>query len=136
METLGGNDRAALQEAGRTLERDTDGRWLADAAAGMDAKQLIVDAARTPAQAQSLLDAGSDTVLIYLAASEEACRRRYAEREDPVDAGIDFDQMLQGELPLQPELRTLAHCAIETDNLQAEQVVEYAMRFLVDVARK
>jgi shikimate kinase len=130
MEELDADDRAALQEAGRTLERRTQGRWLAEAAIRMDAEQLVVDAARTPAQAQGLLNVGPSTKLIYLAASEDTCRRRFFERNDPVDTGIDFDEMLAGELPLLPELRQLADLAIETDELAAQEVAAGARHFL------
>lgn len=126
----GGGDRRALQRAGRALEQRTQGRWLAEAAADLGAENLVVDAARTPDQARALLETARKAVLVYLAASEETCRRRYAERVDPADLGVDFDRMVAGELPLQPELRALADLVIDTDRVSVEEVADSAAHFL------
>jgi adenylosuccinate synthase len=80
-------ERAALQEAGEALDRETGGEWVADAAAeAMEADPnsefLLIDSARIPEQVEKLRDRfGSARVLhVHLTAPDKVLEERYLAR--------------------------------------------------------
>ncbi len=129
-ETLPGDDRADLQASGRELERRTGGHWLSEAAARIGDRPAIVDAARTAAQVQALVNMPRQVHTIYLAASEQSCRRRFQTRDDPADSFQSFDQLIAGELPLRRELREMTDLVVETDGLGVKEVRDVVLRYL------
>lgn len=83
-------ERAALQRAGDALDRQTNGRWVAEALARelqrlpADA-QVLVDAVRLEAQLVALRKAfGPRVIHVHLTAPEQSLERRYARRAGPV----------------------------------------------------
>ncbi|PVE22717.1 adenylosuccinate synthase [Microvirga sp. KLBC 81] len=84
-------ERAALQEAGDALDRETSGAWVADAAAeAMEANPgsefLLIDSARIPGQVERLRDRfGRVRVLhVHLTAPDEVLEQRYLARHKEV----------------------------------------------------
>jgi shikimate kinase len=127
----GADTRAALQSSGAELERESDGQWLAAAAVSYGQRPLIVDAAKTEAQLKGLIELQEATQTIYLDASEKICRERYSQRNDPVDQGQGFDELMQGELAEQPGLKRLADVVIDTGGRSPEEVGEAALAVLL-----
>ena len=84
-------ERAALQEAGEQLDRDTGGAWVAEALSREAAELsehavLIVDAVRIPGQVEALRESfGRQVVHIHLTASDGALRARYEARKGTTD---------------------------------------------------
>jgi adenylosuccinate synthase len=80
------DERRALQDYGDTLDAQTDGSWIARAAAQYVSKEagmglVIVDAVRIQRQIDALREAfGADVVHLHLYSSEEVLARRYANR--------------------------------------------------------
>lgn len=78
----GSSSRASLQLMGERLDKDTDGRWVADAL-GRRLSELpedalvVVDSARIPNQIEGLRDAyGRRVVHIHLTAPRDELARR------------------------------------------------------------
>ena len=95
--------RAQLHSFGVSLERDTDGRWLADAlpAPGEGARRaIVVDAAETRAQLSGLRSwAGAAPCHIHLEAARHERQRRFAARRGGRgDAEEEFAQAAAQEL--------------------------------------
>src|SRR2546428_714002 len=79
-------DRAALQAFGETLDRESDGRWLADDVAVAASRLpedaiVVVDAARILGQVEALRQAyGRRVTHVHLYAPDDELRRRYKRR--------------------------------------------------------
>lgn len=137
-------DRSALQQAGETLDRTTEGTWIAreltraltqSPAAGdevPDGARVLVDSVRTAAQIEAIRQAfGHRVVHVHLTAPESALAKRYASREtamhelpsyaelreDPTEAAVD-------------ELRRTADIVIDTLLSTADDVVVRAAAHL------
>jgi adenylosuccinate synthase len=100
-------DRAALQTLGEALDRDTDGRWLADDVAVATSRLsedaiVVVDSARILGQVEALRRAfGRRVTHVHLHAPDDELRRRYRRRRgrdlpsydevrrNPTEAAID-----------------------------------------------
>ncbi len=100
-------DRTALQRFGESLDRDSGGRWLADAVAVAASRQpedalIVVDSARILGQIEALRQAfGRRITHVHLYAPDDELRRRYRRRRardlpsyddvrrNPTEAAID-----------------------------------------------
>ena len=76
-----------MQRAGQRLDRETDGRWLAEALsqrlASLPANEMVVvDSVRIGAQVAALRRSGWVVTHIHLEASEGTLKARYAKRGD------------------------------------------------------
>lgn len=118
---LGLGSRTELQEAGRTLEKQTQGKWLVEAVMQewyTGVARLVVDAVRTELQSTRLTSLlGPSGVLLHLAASLDERRRRFEARktEDDADRGLTFDQAVASEIDLDTDrLRLSAELVIDT----------------------
>ena len=77
--------RQPAQRAGQRLDKETDGRWLAQALVqramnSPSVELFVVDAVRTPEQVKFLRQSGMSVIHVHLAASEPTLARRYAGR--------------------------------------------------------
>jgi adenylosuccinate synthase len=81
------DSREALQTFGELVERETGGRWLADAVArlrSLGGYRLVIDSARTRLQLKSISDALPDEVAhVHLTADADELRRRLALSQEP-----------------------------------------------------
>ena len=131
-ESLGGDDvdRAELQRRGAELDRRSGGRWLLEyLQRGLEADQRVVlDAARTRIQTEPLLEQIRATVLVYLDATTETRKRRYAlgQRTDPVKRSISFAEAMRHPTEVEAiTLRAMAHHVVDTNELTVADVVEH-----------
>ncbi len=79
------DSRSALQEFGRTIDRQTRGRWLADAVSEHiyeGARPVVIDSVRTRMQLRHVRDLlGSGALHVHLTAEEAVLRDRFLERD-------------------------------------------------------
>ncbi len=93
------NERDALIEAGKELDRRTDGRWVSDGitryVAEHQAKDVIlVDAVRTPGQIAHLRTIyGERFFHIHVTAPYEVVKKRYEDRGSLADSGVQYEQV-------------------------------------------
>ncbi len=127
--------RAQLHSFGASLERDTDGRWLADALPppGEGARRaVVVDAAETRAQLSGLRSyAGKAPCHIHLEAARHERQRRFTARRGRGDAEEEFAreaaQELAGEISA---LAVDANLSIDTTRLNADAVALVVRAYL------
>jgi cytidylate kinase len=127
--------RAQLHSFAASLERDTDGRWLADAlpAPGEGgSRAVVVDAAETRAQLSGLRSyAGAAPCHIHLEAARHERQRRFAARRGRGDAEAEFAQAAAAELAGEiSALAVDANLSIDTTRLSAEGVALVARAYL------
>ena len=98
------NDREDLQEAGERLDRDRNGKWVANALAaklsGDCADIVIVDAIRIKKQIDHIRRAFGARFRVwhvFVDADDEVLRERYRNRENPIGEFADCDQLKQSE---------------------------------------
>jgi len=126
---ISASDRQSLQVNGRALDRRTGGRWLLHYIEEHCEiiHHWVVDAARTPRQVEPILERRLGSRLVYLAASEETRRRRFAlgATSDPVKRSMPFDQAMRHETEAEAQtIASMAHLVVETDDLGIDEIVE------------
>jgi len=129
VELTGASDRQSLQRAGEDLERTTGGRWLLHAAvrAGAGAG-IIVDSARTQAQADALRSHFSRLTHFHLHAGEAQRESRYEARTDAADSGLSFSNASANDLEQRVDRLALsADAVIDTTDLPPDKVVRIAL---------
>jgi adenylosuccinate synthase len=126
-------ERQALQEAGEALDRETDGKWVADDVATRAAKLdddtiVIVDSVRIARQVEHLRATfGKKVGHVHLTASDEVLTRRFLIRKERGDPAVR-EFATHAEVRANPTeaaveaLGAIADARIETDDLQPEQV--------------
>lgn len=122
LQELDGAGREQLIELGLKLDKDTKGRWVADAfreAAGTDfnGAPWLIDAVRTPDQVKHFRDLFGDRVVhIHLDAPIETLRQRYADRPAGINEFGNYDEAkLHGTEQNIGELASIADRVLETD---------------------
>jgi shikimate kinase len=128
------NDRRRLQIEGAAFDIRTGGRWLLNYLQDSDVtdsnRHMVVDALRTIRQTEPLLLGLSESILVYLAASEAVRAHRYraGAQGDPLKRDLTFRDALRHETEARSaELASLAHIFIETDGLTAAEVLAEVM---------
>lgn len=129
-------ERRALQDYGEQLDRDTDGRWVADGVARritageVESRVIVVDAVRTLSQIERLRDAfPSQVVHIHLEAPTPVLERRYQQRQQdsPIDELADYSAAASNPTEARtPELREHADIAIDTQRCSQGDVLARA----------
>lgn len=121
--------RRQAQLAGQRLDKDTNGRWLADALNerlrnGEQFELLTVDAVRIPQQVHFLRQSGWSVVHVHLEASEGTLTRRYESRAQANAGELSSYRELSKNWTERhvDELRKLADVVIDTDRCSAEDV--------------
>lgn len=130
------SDRRALQEAGEELDRETDGKWVADAlAARIDAFPddaiVVVDCVRIAKQVEHLRSAfGSQVWHVHLTAPPEVLSKRFTSRKQVGDP-TTYDEVRSNAT--EAEIATLGAIAdecIDTDQLDPRSVASLAVEKL------
>ncbi len=121
--------RARAQAAGRNLDEETEGRWVAEAVAerlrapeadGHDI--LLVDCVRIDEQLTGLRDAFSSSAVIHVhfSASESERRKRFAKRKRRLDSNITFEEASADPTELSvADLESKADLRIDTSKTSA-----------------
>lgn len=116
------DDRKALQDAGDDLDRETAGRWVADAvddflASNSDAQVLLIDSARIAAQVDSLREKwGEDLFHIHLHANDEELGRRYLARPAQMREFETYKEVRENATEAHVgSLRDIADLVLDTD---------------------
>jgi gluconate kinase len=123
------HDRKRLQTEGAALDQRTGGKWLLrylDEHCEGDGR-WVVDAARTRRQVEPILEARTNSRLVYLAASEATRRHRFAlgSGEDRVKRSMPFDEAMRHQTELNAQsIADMAHLVVETDDLGIDQVAQ------------
>lgn len=125
-----GQTRKELQEAGRKLDVETDGEWVAEHLGRRifetEAPLIVIDAVRVPEQVDALRRAGHRLTHVHITASPEARARRYEERRQRTEV---VEAPTYGEVSADPtearvgELADLADVRIDTDIATVDDVV-------------
>jgi adenylosuccinate synthase len=124
------NERGALQRAGDTLDRTTEGRWIQEALArlidGMPGKSVvIIDAVRITSQVDGVREAFPTSVYhVHLTASGEVLARRFASRNSQfADVGsYDLARANRTERNVE-RLADIADIVVKTDQCTADDVL-------------
>jgi adenylosuccinate synthase len=128
------DDRGALQAAGEQLDKDTDGKWVADSAAAYvqnlpEDGILLVDSARIAKQIEYLRHAyGQKVCHVHLTASIEILRQRYLKRDRKLREFDTYDELKQNKTEANIEqLGAIADVRIVTDRLDPKSVLALAV---------
>ena len=119
--------RRSLQSAGQRLDRDTGGRWLADALNkrvmnDKPPKLVVIDAIRIPEQIYFLRQSGWAVTHVHLAASEEELAKRYATRSSVGELPSYADLSRNWTEKHVAALGDVADVVINTDRCSADDV--------------
>lgn len=122
--------RRPSQLAGQRLDRETGGRWLAEAlnerVMNVDAEKpielLVIDAVRIADQVHFLRQSGWSVIHVHLEASEEALARRYASRPKAAELETYADLSKNWTERHVNLLANVADVVIETDRCNADDV--------------
>ncbi|MET0406590.1 MAG: adenylosuccinate synthetase [Cystobacter sp.] len=129
-----GGDRRSLQEEGAALDRETDGRWVADSVKDVLRRRegsphpLIVDSVRVASQVAALRRAlGSRVVHVHLSAPDQELAARYERRRssavsDPEGASFEEARADATERGVEA-LAGLADLVLNTQRHSSEAVV-------------
>ncbi len=126
-------ERGALQNAGDELDRETDGKWVANGLAARMAKMaddaiVIVDSVRIARQVEQLKSRFGDRVFhVHLTASEEVLRQRFDGRNASGDPTVrefaTYDEAKSNPTEAQVEgLGEIANRRIVTDRLEPASI--------------
>lgn len=129
-------ERAELQEAGQTLDRETNGKWVADTLGRMAAQWgenelVVVDAVRIREQVQEVRRAfGFAVSHIHVTAPVEVLAQRYQTRHGVVQELDSYDAVRQNPTENRvEELTDIADAVIDTDrNSPADVLTRVASR--------
>lgn len=135
------SERTALQEAGDALDRETDGKWVADVvaerAAGIAADTVVVvDSVRTAKQVEHLRNRfGKKLFHVHLTASRAVLEGRFASRKAKGNLALKdvetYEEALANDAEAQIEtLGPLADKCINTDRLDPASVAVLAFESL------
>ncbi|MER9031005.1 AAA family ATPase [Mesorhizobium sp. LNJC405B00] len=127
--------RQELQRAGERLDRQTDGRWLAEALAALiderrsndelPAGLFVLDAVRINGQIGAIRRAFGDSVVhhVHLTASPETLEKRFSQRKVRSDDGVTWSQAAANATERKVEgLASFADTVINTDYCTPEDV--------------
>lgn len=123
-------ERGALQRAGATLDRKTQGLWLADAL-GREVSKLppdcdvLVDSIRIERQAEAIRNAfGSRVIHIHVTAPKETRAQRYNSRAAKFKEMSSYDQTQEDKTERGVELlANIADIVIDTEQNTASDVL-------------
>jgi adenylosuccinate synthase len=135
------SERGPLQEAGDSLDLETDGKWVADALAdranALDSDTLVlVDSVRIAKQVKHLRIAHRDQVKhIHLTASYEVLSKRFMSRKERGDPAVcEFatyeDARANATEASVGNLAEVADLLIDTDHLSAASAAALAVQKL------
>ncbi|TPK80200.1 adenylosuccinate synthase [Mesorhizobium sp. B2-4-13] len=127
--------RQDLQRAGERLDRQTEGRWLAEALAALiDERRLndelpeglfVLDAVRINGQIEAIRRAFGDSVAhhVHLTASSETLENRFSQRKVRSDDGVTWSQAAANATERKVEgLAAFADTVINTDHCTPNDV--------------
>jgi hypothetical protein len=127
-------DRRRLQIEGASLDTRTGGRWLVDYMSEHcpSGSRWVVDSARTRRQVEPILESRIGTRLIYLRATEQTRRVRYAlgSEEDAVKRSTSFDEAMSHHTEI--DAMTIAEMSdfiVETDDLNVEEITSVILKW-------
>jgi adenylosuccinate synthase len=128
------NNRRELQLAGEHLDRETDGKWVADdvlrrAQTISEDGILVVDSARIREQIGHLRSAfGPIVVHVHLTASIETLRHRYLNRDPKFREFSTYDELRENTTEANIEqLGVIADARIITDRSDPKSIVAQAL---------
>ena len=135
------SERRLLQEAGESLDRETGGKWVADALAARaallgDDAIVIVDSVRIAGQVQHLRDMFGDKVWhVHLTASKPLLEKRFASRKEKGDSAVNefatYEEVRANATEAEIEkLGEIANVRIITDRLEPGSVATLAVENL------
>ena len=129
-------DRAGLQRAGDRLDRETNGRWLADAVARLiygayrEQSCLIVDSVRIEAQTDRIRESfGPIVTHIHVTAPLDVLKSRFAKRVEPTSGTQTFiyDSVRRNRTEREVDsLSKIADVVIDTNRCTPADVVTRA----------
>jgi adenylosuccinate synthase len=128
------DDRKALQEAGERLDRETDGKWVADSAVEFARSIgangiLLIDSARIEKQIEYLRRVfGQKVVHVHLTASIETLRGRYLSRDRKLREFDTYDEVRKNATEAQiKQLGQIADVRVATDLCDSKSALAQAL---------
>ena len=130
-----------MQQAGESLDKETDGKWVADEVAKLvdtfpkDAI-LVLDSVRIPKQVEHLRKAfGKNVWHVHLTASDASLMKRFADRKNAGDAAVKdlatYDEARNNQTEAAIEvLAKIADECLMTDRLDPQSVATLAVHKL------
>ena len=134
--------RKNLQRQGDCLDRETKGRWIADALAekvealrskaSEGRRIVVVDSVRKEIQIEAIRRAfGSDVHHIHLTAQPDELQRRFEARQRDTDAGLSYEDATRSKTEKNvKKLEPLADTVAKTDRCSAQSVLARATALL------
>ncbi|MEX0300590.1 MAG: adenylosuccinate synthetase [Kordiimonas sp.] len=135
------NNRTSLQRAGNKLDKQTEGRWIADALAkflekyqsgGTPSGLFVIDAVRKQEQIRALRKAyGADVHHIHVSASPDELEKRFIARASEHDAKAVYDKIKKETTERQvKKLERKADVLVSTDKCTPEAALVRATALL------
>lgn len=133
--------RLTLQRAGDKLDRDTKGKWIADALneaieklqdEGLKSNLVVIDAVRKSFQVSAIRKAyGADVHHIHLTASPVELEERFTKRSRKLDIDVDYQRIKRTKTERQVEsLSKVADVVVKTDRCSSDSVLVRATALL------
>lgn len=128
------DDRDALQVAGEKLDRETDGKWVADGAVqwARNVREdgvLLIDSARIEKQIEHLRHTfGQNVAHIHLTASTETLQQRYSNRDRQLREFDTYDELRNNTTEANIEqLGVIADVRVVTDRCEPKSILAQAL---------
>jgi adenylosuccinate synthase len=128
------DDREKLQTAGEKLDKETDGKWVADSAAEFVKRIgengiLLVDSARIKKQIEHLRHIFSQNIVhVHLTASMETLRERYQNRDRKLREFDTYDELRRNSTEANIEqLGSIADVMVVTDHCEPKSILAQAV---------
>jgi adenylosuccinate synthase len=128
--------RSELVSAGAALDVSSKGRWLAEGslhriANSMSSDPVLIDAARSLAQARHVLDVFEEVVVFHLTATIEVRQHRYERQADSSQRLPSFNELaLQASEAGAESVRAIADLVLDTTFLRPDEVMGEALEHL------
>lgn len=128
--------RASLQQAGNSLDEETDFRWIASEVSKLErefpGRSLVVDAVRKPQQVLALREQATlNLTHIHLEAGYDHLVHRHSLRSRDIDTGQSYDVLVKDvSESYKSDLARISDLTLDAENKSPSQLAKKVMSFL------
>ncbi|MFC4669433.1 hypothetical protein ACFO5X_12795 [Seohaeicola nanhaiensis] len=128
--------RVSLQQAGNSLDEETNFRWIADEVSKLERelsdRSLVVDAVRKPEQVLALREQTTLNIThVHLVASYDHLVHRHRLRSRDIDAGQEYDTIVKdASESYQSELADVSDLKLDAEVASPSQLAAKVLSFL------
>ncbi|MAU95344.1 MAG: adenylosuccinate synthase [Fulvimarina sp.] len=129
------NEREDLQAKGERLDRETDGKWVADSLASIlsndDADVFIIDSVRIRKQVEHIRNDFGDRFCVwhvFIDAEDDVLRARYEKRDSPIGEFGDYNDLKRSQTERDiRSLREIADRVVDASRCEPDSVAAQAV---------